>query len=81
MSVKIRLKRIGTIKQPHWRVVVTNIASPREGRYIEELGHYDPRTNPVGLKINVERYRYWIGVGAQVSDTVKSLVKRQEKKR
>ena len=77
MAVRIRLKRTGTIKKPRWRLVVADSRSPRDGRYIEEIGFYNPTTHPVGLKIKMDRYNYWVKVGAQPTDTVKSLAKRQ----
>ncbi|MBI4430165.1 MAG: 30S ribosomal protein S16 [Candidatus Omnitrophica bacterium] len=74
MAVKIRLKRTGTTKKAKWRVVVTDAKSPREGRFIEEIGYYDPGKTPAGITIKLDRYKYWVGVGAKPSDTVKSLV-------
>ena len=74
MSVKIRLKRTGTTKKAFWRVVVTDSRNPREGRFIEEIGFYEPGKTPVHVSIKLDRYKYWVGVGAQPSDTVKSLV-------
>lgn len=74
MSVKIRLKRTGTTKKANWRVVVTDSKSPREGRFIEEIGYYEPGKTPAHVSIKLDRYKYWVGVGAQATDTVKSLV-------
>ncbi len=76
MAVKIRLKRMGMKKKPFYRVVVADIRSPRDGRFIEEIGYYNPMTSPAEIKINQERAKYWIGVGAQPTDTVKVLLKK-----
>lgn len=79
MAVVIRLKRIGANKKPCFRIVVADSRSPRDGSFIEELGTYDPRKNPPFITLKKERAEYWIGVGAQPSPTVKSLLKRQGK--
>ena len=76
MSVKIRLKRMGMKKKPFYRVVVADVASPRDGRFIEEIGYYNPVSEPVELKINEERAKYWVATGAQPTDTVKGLLKK-----
>lgn len=76
MAVVIRLKRIGTTKQAVHRVVVTDSRSPRDGRFIEELGYYDPKREPAVIKIDAERAKYWLSVGAQPSVVVKSLLKK-----
>lgn len=76
MSVKIRLKRIGAKNAPAYRIVVTDSRSPRDGRFIEELGSYDPKKAGVNYVLNLERARYWIGAGAQPSETVASFIKR-----
>jgi len=76
MGVVIRLKRIGTTKRPVHRVVVTDSRSPRDGRFIEELGFYDPRREPAVIKIDKDRAEYWMGVGAKPSLAVKSLFKK-----
>ena len=76
MSVKIRLKRMGMKKKPVYRVVVADIRSPRDGRFIEEIGYYDPMTQPAEIKVNNERAKYWLGVGAQPTDTVRILLKK-----
>lgn len=75
MAVKIRLKRVGKKKQPYYRVVVADSRSPRDGRFIEEIGTYDPHTQPSTFKIDAERMRYWLENGAQPTDTVRKLVK------
>ena len=74
--VKIRLKRMGMKKEPFYRVVVTDSRSPRDGRFIEELGYYNPLTNPADIKIDVERAKYWLGNGAQPTDTTRGLLKK-----
>lgn len=75
--VKIRLKRIGAKKNPFYRVVVADVRSPRDGKFIEEVGYYDPNKNPAVIKIDSERANYWIKNGAQPTDTVKILLKKQ----
>ncbi len=77
MATKIRLKRMGAKKRPFYRVVVADSRSPRDGRFIEELGYYDPTTNPATVKIDEEKALKWLATGAQASDTVKSLFKKQ----
>lgn len=81
MSVRIRLRKISSTskKRYNFRIVVINKANPRDSRYIEELGYYEPSKNPATLKINKERYDYWISKGAQPSDTVTSLYKKYNK--
>ena len=74
MPVRIRLRRTGAKKQPSYRVVVADIRSPRDGRFIENLGHYNPRTEPATIEVNAERALYWLQQGALPSDTVKSLL-------
>lgn len=76
MSVKIRLKRMGAKKAPFYRVVVTDSRSPRDGKFIEELGYYNPITEPVEIKIDAEKVKKWLSTGAQPSDTVRSLLKK-----
>ena len=73
--VKIRLKRMGANKKPFYRVVVADARSPRDGKFIEEIGYYNPISEPAEVKINVEKAQEWLGKGAQPSDTVKSLLK------
>ena len=73
--VKIRLKRMGAHKQPFYRVVVADSRSPRDGRFIEEIGYYNPMTEPATININEEKAKKWLGNGAQPTDTVKSLFK------
>lgn len=76
MSVKIRLKRMGMKKKPFYRVVVADVRSPRDGRFIEEIGYYDPMKNPAEIKVEGERAKYWLGVGAQPTDAVRILLKK-----
>ena len=76
MSVKIRLKRIGAKKAPFYRVVVADSRYPRDGRFIEEIGYYNPLTNPAEIKIDSEKANKWISNGAQPTETVKSLLKK-----
>ena len=74
--VKIRMKRMGMKKEPFYRIIVIDSRSARDGRAIEELGYYNPITDPSELKVNAERAKYWLGVGAQPSDTVRGLLKK-----
>ncbi len=76
MAVKIRLKRMGAKKAPFYRLVVADSRSPRDGKFIEEIGYYNPIPNPVDVKIDSEKAKKWLANGAQPSDTVKSLFKK-----
>lgn len=76
MAVKIRLKRMGAKKAPFYRVVVADSRFPRDGRFIEEIGTYNPLTNPSEFKIDMEKVTKWIANGAQPTDTVKTLLKK-----
>lgn len=76
MAVKIRLKRMGAHKKPFYRVVVADSRSPRDGKFIEEIGYYNPLTDPVDIKIDGEVAKKWISNGAQPTETVKSLFKK-----
>jgi len=76
--VKIRLRRMGAKKAPYYRVVVADSRSPRDGRFIEELGVYDPMAEGGKLNLDVERVKYWISQGAQPTDTVRGLLKKIE---
>ena len=76
--VKIRLRRMGAKKAPYYRVVVADSRSPRDGRFIEEIGIYQPLAEPAVIQINKERAEYWIKNGAQPSDTVRALLKKAE---
>lgn len=74
----IRLARIGKKKNPFYRVVVTEKTRPRNGRFVEIVGTYDPLKNPAEIKLNAERIKYWLGCGAQPSDTVRSFLRNQK---
>ncbi|SHJ42841.1 small subunit ribosomal protein S16 [Hathewaya proteolytica DSM 3090] len=74
MSVKIRLKRMGAKKAPFYRVIVADSRAPRDGRFIDEIGYYNPTTEPVTVKIDAEKAANWIKNGAQPSETVKRLL-------
>ena len=74
--VKLRLKRMGMKKNPFYRVVATDSRNPRDGRFIEEIGYYNPMVEPPELKIDAERAKYWLSTGAQASDTVRALLKK-----
>ena len=76
--VKIRLRRMGAKKAPFYRVVVADSRKARDGRFIEEIGTYDPLTEPATINIDMERANYWISNGAQPTDTVRGLLKRAE---
>jgi small subunit ribosomal protein S16 len=76
MSVKIRLARFGANKKPFYRIVVADGASPRNGRFIERVGTYDPRANPPAVVLNSARIAEWIRKGAQPTQTVKQLIKK-----
>ena len=77
MAVRLRLTRVGGKKDPMWRVVVADQRSPRDGRVIETIGHYNAQTEPSTIVIDEERARHWLERGAQPSDTVKKLLKTQ----
>ena len=72
----IRLARMGAKKKPYFRVVVIEQSRPRDGRFVEIVGHYNPRKNPADFQMNSERVHYWLQQGAQPSDTVKSFIRR-----
>lgn len=76
MAVKIRLRRMGAKKAPFYRIVVADSRYPRDGRFIEELGYYNPLEEPVVVKVDVEKAQKWIANGAQPTDTVKALLKK-----
>ena len=75
MAVKIRLKRMGAKKAPFYRVVVADSRYPRNGRFIEEIGTFDPKTDPSTINIDAEKASKWLATGAQPTDTVKELLK------
>ena len=76
--VKIRLRRMGAKKAPYYRIIVADSRSPRDGRFIEELGVYDPMAEGEKIKVDMERAKYWIANGAQPTDTVRGLLKKVE---
>ena len=76
MSVKIRLKRTGTKNAPAFRVVVADSRSPRDGKFLEEIGTYNPLKKGINFALKMDRIQYWVGKGAQPSDTVASLVRK-----
>ena len=78
MAVKIRLKRIGAKKTPFYRVVVADERSPRDGKFIEEIGYYNPLTDPVSIKIDAEKATKWLANGAQPTETVRTILKKAE---
>ena len=76
MAVKIRLRRMGAKKAPFYRIVVADSRYPRDGRFIEEIGTYDPTKNPSVVNLDVEKANKWIATGAQPTDTVRALLKK-----
>ena len=76
MAVKIRLRRMGAKKQPFYRIVVADSRYPRDGRFIEEIGYYNPLTEPADVKVDAEKVEKWLKNGAQPTDTVKTLLKK-----
>lgn len=78
MAVRIRLRRMGTKKRAFYRIVVADSRFPRDGRFIEEIGYYDPIKDPADVKIDVEKAKQWLSTGAQPTDTVKALFKKYE---
>ncbi|MBQ6495441.1 MAG: 30S ribosomal protein S16 [Bacilli bacterium] len=74
MAVKIRLKRMGAKKQPFYRIIVADSRSPRDGRFIEALGTYNPLTNPASIKLEEESILNWLGKGAEPTDTVRNIL-------
>ena len=76
MAVKIRLRRMGAKKTPFYRVVVADSRDPRDGRFIEEIGYYNPLTDPADIKIDAEKAAAWLAKGAQPTETVKVLLKK-----
>ena len=75
--VKLRLKRMGKKKHPYYRIVAADVRSPRDGRFIEIVGFYNPRTNPAEIKVDEEKALKWLAAGAQPSDTVRSILSKQ----
>lgn len=78
MAVKIRLRRMGAKKSPFYRIVVADSRYPRDGRFIEEVGYYDPMKEPADIKVDKDKVKKWISNGAQPTDSVKLLLKRIE---
>ncbi len=76
MAVKIRLRRMGAKKAPFYRIVVADSRFPRDGRFIEEIGYYNPQEEPVALKVDADKAKQWISNGAQPTDTVRALLKK-----
>ena len=77
MAVKMRLRRMGAKKAPFYRIVVADSRYPRDGRFIEEIGYYDPTKEPSVVKVDAEKAKEWIGKGAQPTDTVKVILKNE----
>ena len=77
MAVKIRLRRMCAKKAPFYRIVVADSRYPRDGRFIEEIGYYDPTKEPSVISVDADRAKDWIGKGAQPTDTVKTLLKKE----
>ena len=80
MSVKIRLKRFGTKNRSQWRIVVSDVKMPRDGRFIEEIGYYDPLPKDEKIEVKQARLEYWLKQGAQVSTALKSLLRKAKRK-
>lgn len=76
MATRIRLRRMGRKGQAHFRIVVADQESPRDGRFVATLGHYNPKTKPTTLQVDAERAKYWLEKGATPTDTVRSLLKK-----
>ena len=74
MAVKIKLARIGKIREPHYRIVIADARTRRNGRVIETIGQYHPKENPSGISVDSERAQYWLGVGAQPTEPVRSIL-------
>jgi len=77
MGVRIRLSRMGSTKRPFYRIVVADSRAPRDGKFVEVIGTYNPRTEPVGVQVNSERLQTWLKQGAEPTDTVRSLLKKK----
>ena len=80
MAVKIRLRRMGAKKAPFYRIVVADSRYPRDGRFIEEVGYYDPMTEPATIKLDTEKVEKWLANGAQPTETVKSIINKSVNK-
>lgn len=81
MAVKIRLKRFGAKNRRHWRIVVSDAKMPRDGRFIEEIGYYDPLPKAEKIEIKKERLDYWVKQGAQISVALRSLIRKSNRKK
>lgn len=77
MAVKIRLARHGAKKRPYYRIVIADSESPRDGKFLENVGTYDPKQEPTRVTLKAERLRYWLAKGATPTDTVRSLLKKE----
>ena len=77
MAVKLRLRRLGRKKRPFYRIIATDSRAPRDGRFIEEIGHYNPLTHPETVSVQEDRALYWLGVGATPSKTVRNILSRK----
>jgi len=77
MGVRIRLSRMGSTKRPFYRIVVADSRAPRDGKFVEVIGTYNPRTEPVGVQVDSERLQKWLKQGAEPTDTVRSLLKKK----
>lgn len=77
MAVKIRLTRKGTKKKPFYRIVAADVEAPRDGRFLENLGTYDPMQDPAAITLKEDRVKYWLGEGAEPTTTVKSILKKE----
>ncbi len=76
MAVKLRLKRMGQKKKPFYRIVAADSRAPRDGRFIEQIGYYNPVSDPIELKVDAEKAQKWLKTGAQPTDTVRALLKK-----
>ena len=77
MAVKIRLARLGAKKKPYYRLVAANSEAPRDGKFLEVLGSYDPMQDPAGIKVHKEKVQYWLEKGAMVSESARSILKKE----
>jgi small subunit ribosomal protein S16 len=75
--LRIRLRRVGKKKQPSYRIVVADVRAPRDGAFVDQVGHYNPLTDPPTVVVNEDKVRHWLSVGAQPSDTVSQILKKQ----
>lgn len=77
MAVKIRLARLGAKKKPYYRLVAANSEAPRDGKFLEVLGSYDPMQDPAAIRVHKEKIQYWLGKGAMVSESAKAILKKE----